>query len=132
MNKKSIFVIQKHEATHLHYDFRLEISGSLKSWAIPKGIPKTSKEKHLAILTEDHQLSYANFEGIIPKGEYGAGKVTIYDKGYYTNLKSASMAACFKKGEIEIFLKGKKIDGPYALVHMKEKNWLLIKVKKQG
>lgn len=129
--KHPIFVIQKHHATHLHYDFRLEIRGSLKSWAIPKGPPKTTKEKRLAILTEDHPLSYAKFEGTIPEGEYGAGKVEIYDRGIYENLKNYSMSSSFNKGVIEVLLSGKKLKGPYALVHFKDKNWLLIKMRKK-
>ncbi|MCF7852223.1 MAG: hypothetical protein K9M07_03165 [Simkaniaceae bacterium] len=130
-SKKAIFVIQKHHASHLHYDFRLEVNGVLKSWAVPKIPPRSTKIKRLAILTEDHPLSYAKFEGIIPEGQYGAGKVEIWDKGQYENLKNQTMRGSFRKGHIEIFLHGEKLHGPYALIHFKEKNWLLIKMKKK-
>lgn len=129
ISKEQMFVIQKHHARSLHYDLRLEMGGVLKSWAVPKGPPKRIGEKHLAIHVEDHPLEYARFEGIIPKGEYGAGKVEIWDKGIYENLKSDSLAKCFKNGVIEIKLLGKKLKGAYALVHFKEKNWLFIKVR---
>ena len=131
--EKNIFVVQKHFARHLHYDFRLEIGGVLKSFAIPKGPPKIAKEKRLAILTEDHELSYASFEGEIPKGEYGAGKVEIWDRGYYKNVrkdkrgKSVPMKKCLDEGVVEIELFGKKLKGKYTLIHMKENNYLLIK-----
>jgi bifunctional non-homologous end joining protein LigD len=133
---KRIFVIQKHHATRLHYDLRLSIGGVLKSWAVPKGMPKTTKDKRLAVATEDHPMAYANFEGTIPKGEYGAGKVVIWDKGKYWNLKKDKsgkekpLSTCLKKGLIEIYLEGEKLHGPYALVHFKEKNWLVVKMKK--
>lgn len=132
VKKKLRFVIQKHKATSLHYDFRLEIDKVLKSWAIPKGPSCNPKVKRLAIETEDHSLSYLKFEGVIPKGEYGAGTVMVWDIGTYKNLKKDSMSKCFKKGKIEIFLSGKKIKGSYALVQTKlgsGKNWLLIKTK---
>ncbi|NGX47385.1 MAG: hypothetical protein K1000chlam3_00758 [Chlamydiae bacterium] len=128
-SKEPIFVVQKHHARSLHFDLRLEMGGALKSWAVPKGPPKKIGEKHLAILTEDHPMEYAKFEGIIPKGEYGAGKVKIWDSGTYENVKSDSMAKCFKNGVIEFKANGKRLKGNYALVHFKEKNWLLIKVK---
>ncbi len=127
---KSIFVIQKHAATHLHYDFRLEIYGKLKSWAIPKGPSFDPKEKRLAVLTEDHKLNYANFEGLIPEGQYGAGTVELWDKGTYKNLKDISMEKSFHAGKIEVWLEGKRVKGGYALVKTKMgkgKDWLLIK-----
>jgi len=127
--KAPIFVIQKHHARALHFDLRLEIRGVLKSWAVPKGPPKKIGEKRLAVLTEDHPMEYAKFEGIIPAGEYGAGKVEIWDAGTYENLKSDSLTKCFKDGVIEFRAEGKRLKGAYALVHFKEKNWLLIKVK---
>ena len=116
-----VFVIQKHAATHLHYDFRLEVNGVLKSWAIPKEPSVIIGEKRLAILTEDHALSYATFEGIIPEGHYGAGAVTIWDSGSYVNLnrhagKQLSMTEACKRGKIEIALHGATLRGPYVLV----------------
>jgi len=127
--KEPIFVIQKHHARSLHFDLRLEMHGVLKSWAVPKGPPKKIGEKHLAILTEDHPLEYAKFEGEIPEGEYGAGKVKIWDSGTFENVKTDSLSTCLKKGVLEFRLHGKRLKGTYALVHFKEKNWLLIKVK---
>jgi DNA ligase D-like protein (predicted 3'-phosphoesterase) len=136
--KKNIFVIQKHLSKRPHFDFRIQIRGALKSWAVPKGIPKSPKEKKLAMLTEDHPLDYANFEGTIPQGEYGAGKVMIWDKGIFENIKKDKkgkeipILKCFKDGQIEIFLHGKKLDCPFALVRFKdEKSWLLIKMKQK-
>lgn len=129
--KEPIFIVQKHNARTLHYDVRLEIDGVLKSWAVPKGIPKKIGEKHLSVLTENHPLAYADFEGEIPKGEYGAGKVKIVEKGVFENRKSKSMRACFREGKIEVWLKGKKLDAPFALIQFKEKNWLLIKLRKK-
>ena len=132
LGKKSVFVIQKHHARHLHYDFRLEMDGILKSWAVPKGPPKKLQEKHLAILTEDHPLDYAHFEGMIPKGHYGAGKVEIWDKGTFTPLKKEiPLKKAFKSGLIEVHLEGIRLKGNYALIHFKENNWLFIKMKKK-
>ena len=133
--KKPIFVIQAHDASHLHFDFRLEVDGVLKSWAIPKGPSTDSKNKRLAVFTTDHAIEYANFEGVIPEGEYGAGTVMVWDKGTYKNIKEkdgkiVSMDKCIKKGEIDIWLDGKKIKGGYALIKTKlgkGDNWLLIK-----
>ena len=127
--KKPIYVIQKHHARSLHYDVRLEMGGVLKSWAVPKGPPKRIGEKHLAVLTEDHPMEYAKFKGVIPEGEYGAGKVKIWDSGTYENVKTDSLKKCFKEGVVEFKPHGKKLKGAYALVHFKEKNWLLIKVR---
>lgn len=133
--KKPLFVIQKHDTSRLHYDLRLEIDGALKSWAVPKGPSTSPKDKRLAVLTEDHPMKYANFEGVIPEGEYGAGAVIVWDKGRYRNLKKdakeqeVSMDKCFKKGRIEICLQGKKLKGGYALVRFRDKNWLLIKMR---
>jgi len=136
--KKSVFVIQKHDASNLHYDFRLEVGGVLKSWAVPKGPSTDPKEKRMALPTEDHPLDYAGFEGVIPEGEYGAGTVMVWDIGPYKNLraekdeKSISMEECLDEGKVEIWLEGQKIKGGYALVRTgKGKNvrWLLIKMK---
>lgn len=121
----SIFVIQFHKATHDHYDFRLEVSGVLKSWAIPKTPPRIKNIKRLAIQVEDHSLNYANFEGEIPKGNYGAGKVKIWDKGTYNLIKK-------DKEKIEFELFGKKLKGKYVLINAKlqgnKKNWLFMRV----
>lgn len=136
--KKPIFVVQKHHASHLHYDFRIEMRGTLKSWAVPKGFPKKTAVRHLAILTEDHPLEYAHFHGVIPEGEYGAGLVEIWDKGSFINLKKdktgkeISLSKSFQLGTIEVHLIGKKLDGPYALIHFRDKQWLLIKMKKRA
>jgi DNA ligase D-like protein (predicted 3'-phosphoesterase) len=137
---KPIYVIQRHDASHLHYDLRLEIGGVLVSWAVPKGPPKTTTIKRLAIQTEDHPMAYANFHGVIEEG-YGAGTVQIWDKGTYCNLKdighdAVSMEQALANGRIEIYLHGDKLDGPYALVRTNygdgKKNWLLMKMKKKG
>jgi bifunctional non-homologous end joining protein LigD len=130
--KKAIYVIQKHSAAHLHYDFRLEIDGVLKSWAIPKGPSLNPKEKRLAIETEDHPIKYADFEGVIPEGEYGAGVVMIWDKGTFKSIKDLSPKEMYDKGEIEIEIKGKKLKGRYVLFKMRDrekKMWLLTKMK---
>ena len=125
---KNRFVIQKHEASHLHYDFRLEMNGKLKSWAIPKGPSISSLKKRLCILVEDHPLEYRNFEGIIEKG-YGAGIVMLWDKGKYKNLLDTSIESCFRDGKIEFFLYGERIKGKYSLIRYRGDNWLLIKMK---
>ncbi len=125
------FVVQEHHASHLHYDFRLELDGVLKSWAVPKGPSKDPKVKRLAVQTEDHPLDYADFHGTIPEGEYGAGEVFIWDKGTWEATGAAKEG--IKKGHLEFELKGKKLKGKWLLVrtHYLEtktkKNWLLIK-----
>ncbi len=129
--KAPIFVIQKHWARSLHYDVRLEIRGTLKSWAVPKGPPKKIGEKRLAVLTENHPLTYAKFEGTIPEGHYGAGKVKIWDSGTFENVKTDSLSKCFKDGVVEFKPQGKKLNGIYALVHFRDKNWLMIKVRQK-
>jgi len=130
-----IFVIQKHNATNLHYDFRLEIDGTLKSWVIPKGPSADPSEKRLAVPVEDHPLKYAEFEGVIPKDQYGAGTVMIWDRGTYRNLKKSEnrelpVEKSYDKGQIEVFLEGEKISGGYALfkTNSKDENWLLVKM----
>ena len=135
MTKKSndIFIVQKHDASHLHYDFRLEIDGVLVSWAIPKGPPRRAGIKRLAVQTENHPMSYATFEGTIPDGDYGAGKVTIWDKGTYTNNTATSMQQQLKAGKLEFELHGTQLHGAYVLVQMQrhdDAQWLLIKKKK--
>ncbi len=130
-----VFVVQKHKATALHYDFRLEIAGVLKSWVIPKGPSMDSDIKRLAIETDDHNLSYRFFEGDIPKGSYGAGEVIIWDKGNYEiykdNESPQTPEESYKSGKIEFILYGKKLKGRFVLVKTdmpgKNKNWLLIK-----
>ncbi|PWU10164.1 MAG: ATP-dependent DNA ligase [Verrucomicrobia bacterium] len=120
------FVIQKHAATHLHYDLRLEVGGKLKSWACPKGIPYRRGEKHLAVKVEDHPSAYADFEGTIPKGQYGGGTVMIWDKGCY---ESISPLKDLEKGKFHFLLHGKKVNGEWYLVHFRkgDNEWLLIK-----
>lgn len=116
------FVIQKHLASHEHFDFRLEIEGILKSWAIPKIIPSKPGEKRLAVEVEDHPLEYIDFEGIIPDGNYGAGKVEIWDTGTYEIIEKTDKKIIFN-------LNGKKTKGSYYLIKLKDNNWLLIKGK---
>lgn len=134
----SRFVVQRHDATRLHYDFRLELGGVLKSWAVPKGPSMNPEDKRLAVMVEDHPVSYINFEGTIPKGNYGAGEVEVWDKGVFIPVdkeleKISERAAllALKKGELKIFLKGDKLEGGFVLVRLKkdENNWLLIKHK---
>lgn len=135
---KPIFVIQKHDASHLHYDFRLEIDGVLKSWAVPKGPSTDPHEKRLAVETEDHPMEYATFEGVIPEGHYGAGPVIVWDTGTFDNIKEKdgkiiSLSQSYKNGQIEVDLHGKKLNGGYALVRTTiggdKKQWLLIKMR---
>lgn len=124
-NKNKIFVVQFHQARSDHFDFRLEFNRTLKSWAIPKQLPKKVGEKRLAVMVEDHPLSYANFEGIIPPEQYGAGKVEIWDKGTYS--ANSSIQKGLKEGKISVNLFGKKLKGSWALVKMQDNNWLIIK-----
>lgn len=133
-----LFCVQKHAATSLHYDFRLEYKGILLSWAVPKGPSLNPQEKHLAIHVEDHPLEYRNFEGVIPKGNYGAGTVIIWDEGTYTIPGLSTRASVekavgegLKAGKIEIELFGKKLKGIFALIKLKkdDNSWLLIKKK---
>src|SRR5918911_3742367 len=120
------FVVQKHDATNLHYDFRLETEDVLKSWAVPKGISLDPKVKRLAVLTEDHPLDYLLFEGIIPKGSYGSGTVIVWDTGTYTSEQEISEQ--FKNGKITFTLFGQKLKGRFSLVKTpRENQWLLIK-----
>lgn len=129
------FVIQQHAARSMHYDLRLEVGGVMKSWAVPKGPSLNPSHRRLAVLTDDHPLSYKNFEGVIPEEEYGAGKVIVWDRGKYKNIKKnkqgkeLTMAGAFRKGAIEVFLCGQKLRGAFALVRMSGKNWLFIKMK---
>ena len=122
MSASGRFVIQRHQATRLHYDFRLEMDDVLKSWAVPKEPPTQPGIRRLAVQVEDHELSYIDFEGRIPEGEYGAGTVEIWDKGTY-KLKNRDEKI------IEFTLDGSRLKGKYALINFKENNWLLIKKK---
>lgn len=127
---KRIFVVQKHRASHLHYDFRLELGKVLLSWAVPKGPSKNSKIKRLAVHVEDHPVSYASFEGTIPEGEYGAGTVEIWDQGTWENVDKYPKKA-YKSGNLTFILYGKKLTGAWKLIQLKNnpKNWLLFKIK---
>lgn len=131
------FVVQKHDASRLHYDFRLAINGVLVSWAVPKGPTLDPGAKRFATMTEDHPLEYADFEGVIPEGEYGAGTVIVWDRGPYELEEDMPVKEQLARGEIKMVLQGKKLQGRFVLVHMghattrpREKSrWLLIKRK---
>jgi bifunctional non-homologous end joining protein LigD len=131
-----IFVIQKHRATALHYDFRLEWNGVLLSWAVPKGPSLDSSVKRLAMQVEDHPVEYASFEGVIPEGEYGGGTVMVWDKGTWTP-ESPDVNAALAKGDLKFTLHGKKLKGSWVLVRThgwgssSGKSWLLIKHRDQ-
>lgn len=136
---KLVFVIQRHAASRLHYDFRLEMDGVLKSWAVPKGPSLDPKDKRLAMMVEDHPYDYKDFEGNIPEGNYGAGQVEVWDSGTYEPLDNDSKLSDEKEllkelhsGSLKFILHGKKLKGEFALVKMKnteENSWLLIKHK---
>ncbi len=121
-NKKLRFVVQKHYARNTHYDFRLEMDGVLRSWAIPKEVPREEGVKRLAIQVDDHELNYMDFEGEIPEGNYGAGKVEIWDKGDY-------VPESVNEKKIVFILEGKKLKGKYVLVHTKDRNWIIFRKK---
>lgn len=121
------FVIQKHAASHLHYDFRLELGGTLKSWAVPKGMPYKKGEKRLAVHVEDHPIDYIDFEGAIPKGEYGGGTVMVWDRGTFEPLSKAPLKE-LKGGKLHFVLHGEKLEGEWYLVRLREgRHWLLIR-----
>ena len=122
-----MFVIQKHRATQLHYDFRLEVDGVLKSWAVPKGPSLDPSVKRLAMQVEDHPVDYAKFEGVIPEGEYGGGTVMVWDYGTYKPENATDVSQALKKGELKFSLNGKKLKGSWVLVRTRERQWLLLK-----
>jgi len=127
---RPIFTVQKHQASHLHYDFRLEISGVLKSWAIPRGPSLNPRVKRLAIEVEDHDMAYADFEGVIEEGHYGAGPVLGWDTGWLEAVGGArSLAAMWEAGALDFVLHGQRLRGRFALIRMKRRprQWLLIK-----
>jgi bifunctional non-homologous end joining protein LigD len=121
------FVVQKHLASHLHYDFRLEIDGVLKSWAVPKGPSLDPAVKRFAVAVEDHPLAYGDFEGVIPEGEYGAGTVMVWDRGTYELEDGTEALAALQQGQLKFNLKGHKLKGGWVLVRMRGNSWLLIK-----
>src|SRR6266404_842314 len=134
-SKRRIFVVQKHAASRLHYDVRLAINGVLVSWAVPKGPSMNPAEKRLAIRTEDHPLEYAEFEGVIPQGQYGAGTVMVWDTGSYEPLDGNPPDEQLARGKIDVVLKGTKLHGGFTLVQTRKRSaassrkesWLLIK-----
>lgn len=134
---KPRFVVQQHDATSMHYDFRLEAGGVLKSWAVPKGPPLEAGEKRLAMPTEDHPLDYEGFEGVIPEGEYGAGPVIVWDTGIYENRtrdssgRQVDVAEAVERGHVKVALNGRKLRGGYSLNRMGgsgRERWLLVKL----
>lgn len=136
VKKKLMFTVQRHHASHLHYDFRLELNGTLKSWAVPKGPSLNPADKRLAMMVEDHPISYAMFEGDIPEGNYGAGHVDVWDHGTYEPVDEngelisvTAFSRALRAGSIKFRMKGKKLKGEFALVNMKkdDKSWLLLK-----
>jgi len=141
MESALVFVVQKHQASRLHYDFRLELDGVLKSWAVPKGPSLNPQEKRLAIMVEDHPLEYRTFEGVIAEGSYGAGEVIVWDQGRYRPLAGETKDAMqeqireqLNRGALRFLLFGEKLRGEYALIRQKrlgEKAWLLIKKRDQ-
>jgi DNA ligase D-like protein (predicted 3'-phosphoesterase) len=130
------FVIQKHAARTLHYDVRLEIGGVLKSWAVPKEPSRDPRVKRLAVPTEDHPLEYARFEGVIPTGEYGAGRIRIWDRGTYRNIterggKAVPAESAHARGHLAVWLNGKRLRGGFALTRIgtgRKPRWLLVKM----
>ena len=137
-SRNSLFIFQKHDARNLHYDFRIAVNGVLKSWAVPKGPSLDKSAKRLAIRTEDHPLEYADFEGVIPEGEYGGGTILIWDKGPYRNLtkkegNAVDMEQAIDNGHFLVWLEGKKIQGGFAMTRISKKNddeqWLMVKME---
>jgi DNA ligase D-like protein (predicted 3'-phosphoesterase) len=136
------FSVQKHSATSLHYDLRLEVNGVLASWAVPKGPSLDPRDKRLAMRTEDHPLEYLEWEGVIPKGEYGAGPMIVWDRGVFQNISETrsgqpmELGEAIENGDVKIFMLGEKIKGAYALVRTgpagERERWLLIKKRDEG
>lgn len=130
---EDIFVVQKHAARRLHYDLRLEVEGVLRSWAVPKGPSMDSREKRLAVETEDHPIEYASFEGTIPEGQYGAGSIIVWDQGTYRNMtekdgSAVPMSEALKSGHASFWLEGKKLKGGFALTRT-QRGWILVKMR---
>lgn len=123
MKKALKFVVHRHEARHLHFDLRLEHRGVLKSWAVPKGMPDAPGIKRLAVEVEDHDIDYATFEGTIPEGSYGAGKVEIWDTGTFIDEE-------WEDDRITVRFNGRRLSGRYSIIRFMEKNWLVIKLDK--
>src|SRR3954469_10444951 len=130
-NAGNSFVIQKHAATRLHYDFRLEMEGGLRSWAVPKGPSLNPGEKRLAMRAEDHPIDYGGFEGVIPKGNYGAGKVIIWDSGSYEMVDPDTPEKGWKKGKLHFVLHGQKLHGEWVLVRgsREPRQWIFFKIR---
>jgi bifunctional non-homologous end joining protein LigD len=126
-SRELVFVVQKHDATSLHYDFRLEVNGVMVSWAVPKGPSLNPAEKRLAMMTEDHPLEYNNFEGVIPEGHYGAGPVMVWDRGIWRAEGDQPADKQIARGELKFVLLGEKLRGGFVLVRTSDKKWLLIK-----
>lgn len=132
MASASIFVVHEHHASRLHYDFRLEIGDVLKSWAVPKGPSMNLADKRLAVMVDDHPLTYGDFEGVIPAGRYGAGPVVIWDRGSFSPAEGVDAVLALRKGSLKFSLSGKRLRGAFALVQMKGprttgKEWFLMK-----
>jgi DNA ligase D-like protein (predicted 3'-phosphoesterase) len=121
------FVIQQHDATSMHYDFRLEVDGAFRSWAVPKGPSTDPRDKRLAMAVEDHALSWGDFEGVIEEGQYGAGPVIVWDRGSYESLREEPMAYSLAAGHASFWLEGDKLRGGWSLRHTDGRRWLLIK-----
>jgi DNA ligase D-like protein (predicted 3'-phosphoesterase) len=142
-SRRPRFVIQQHDATAMHYDFRLEADGVLKSWAVPKGPSLDPREKRLAMPTEDHPMEYASFEGVIPEGEYGAGPVIVWDEGWFRNLseedgREVPFARALRRGHVKFWLEGKKLQGGWSLRRTSfgrdsaREKWLLVKLRDEA
>lgn len=124
--------MQRHDASSLHFDFRLEIDGVLVSWSVPKGPSLNPAERRLAVRTEDHPIEYADFEGRIPEGQYGAGTVVVWDTGEFDSLTDEPAVDALDAGHLRVELHGEKLTGAFSLVHTDGKNWLLIKKDDDG